>query len=792
MNPLVEQRLREQQQSISSSIDIPSSTIISTTTPSTHTNNKSSISSSRMDWMTNPDSIRSVLTKDTADENKEKILTKEEIIEQERQKRIQEEIQQGLREPITGLPYGLYQRKAGEKWLGGELESENTTSKSNITDPENTVQQPIIPMEVNSETRTKLLRPDQSVSSGTTSTTISTTNAPSWKQKLLERQKEKNTTNSTNNNDEININNTSNTNKRSYSDMQNNVSSSLDTAALQKIINGETNTSSSLSTASIPTNSSNISASSSTVPLPVTEADFNRLHAMSIRAQMMGDNDKYTMLQNQIKLGKEQLLMNTQPAEKRSRPDLPHPSPDVPASTTETVEILSTLDAYGRPIASLASGKEAQLVREDLKSGSRAGKLKMNLNAFNEDGERQGYLPDDIRTSQASGNTNTSSSSSAIDLLRMERNTSSHALDDTLMRNIIKAGTRYHDTVFSSRDKTGKDEVDNSYDDNLVKAMTSSESRLTAHEQQERERQKAIQLQKQLNTVLSNCRYCIDSKTHSKHLIISLGNYCYLTLPPNGPRLPGHLQLVPLTHITGIIDGEEELYEEINQYKLALHNYYTSQQEGVIFLETSLQNNKKHTVIDIIPMDKEIADDAPLFFQKGILDSEEWTTNKTLINTAGKGLRKCIPKGFAYFHVAWAGGGFVHPIEDEQTFSPYFGLDIAAGMVGELPGKFGYKENKLTKYEEQELINNFIKTWEPYDFTIQKKTSKPINNSSSSNNNSSTTNNNNTINNTTSTTTQPVVTTINNTNTTSSSTTSTNTTSTTTTTATNAPRRRLL
>lgn len=774
-----------------------------------------------MDWMTDPNSLRSILSKNTTtDDASLPVLTPEQKMEQERQRIIQKEIEQGIREPITGLPYGLYQRKPGEKWLGGgggegrkDTEEASDTPgslQSSLPSPSS-----ILPAyEINTEIKTKLLRPsDQSSSSSLLPSPSSVTEpssllslssavAPSWKQKLLERQKEKSSASDESiDNRSIastttpTISNTTINHKRPHPDTGTEDSSSsssnkgIDPFALQRIINGEEegsippSTNNQSTSTSTMTNNSSATLSTSVFPqppsssslLPVTEADFNRLHALSLRAQMMNDNYEYTVLQNQIRLGKEALLLQQQhhhqlnhPTDKRARMEINNSSssslstfpsssvatmanahaalsvsvpPTVQSSngrSNETVEILSPLDAHGRPIASLISGKEAPLAREDLRHGHRAGKLKANINSFTADGERIGYLPEDIRSSSNtnSGDPSSSSSSSAIDLLRMEREETSRSLDDTLMRNILRAGNHCKDNVFSGNDKTGKYEDDNTFDDDIAKAMTKQESRLTAHEQQERDRQRAIQQQKLMTNVLNNCRFCIDSKTHARHLIISLGNHCYLSLPPYGPRLPGHLQLIPLQHISAVIDGEEELYEEINQYKLALHNYYLSQNEGVIFLETSLTSttggNKKHTVIDIVPMDKEIAEDAPLFFQKGILDSEEWTTNKTLINTAGKGLRKCIPKGFSYFHVAWAGGGFVHPIEDESTFSPYFGLDIAAGMLGELPGKFGYKEQKLNYSEEQQLVTEFCKKWEPFDFTLRKKTTNNNNNGNGS------------------------------------------------------------
>lgn len=118
-------------------------------------------------------------------------------------------------------------------------------------------------------------------------------------------------------------------------------------------------------------------------------------------------------------------------------------------------------------------------------------------------------------------------------------------------------------------------------------------------------------------------------------------------------------------------------------------------------------------------MDREEGADAPLYFRKAILDSEEWTTNKKLIDTTGRGLRRSVPKGFAYFHVGWQGGGFVHPIEDESTFPKQFGVDTAAGMLGLPPAAFGRKEQRPQFDAERTAVLDFLKVWGPFDWTQQ-------------------------------------------------------------------------
>lgn len=73
------------------------------------------------------------------------------------------------------------------------------------------------------------------------------------------------------------------------------------------------------------------------------------------------------------------------------------------------------------------------------------------------------------------------------------------------------------------------------------------------------------------------------------------------------------------------------------------------------------------------------------------MESEEWTLNKSLIETSGtvppppgaankrKPLSASIPPGFPYFHVSWHDGGFVHVIDNEETFPRSFGKALHVG-----------------------------------------------------------------------------------------------------------------
>ena len=124
--------------------------------------------------------------------------------------------------------------------------------------------------------------------------------------------------------------------------------------------------------------------------------------------------------------------------------------------------------------------------------------------------------------------------------------------------------------------------------------------------------------------------------------------------------------------------------------------------------------------IQAIPLPKEVAADAPIFFHKALTEAEEWSTNKAVIDCTGKGLRRSVPPGFPYFHVGWRGGGYAHVIEDADRFPREWGLDIAAGMLGLPPGGWGRRAAPPSAAAEAAEAKAFHAKWAPFDITAPK------------------------------------------------------------------------
>jgi hypothetical protein len=148
--------------------------------------------------------------------------------------------------------------------------------------------------------------------------------------------------------------------------------------------------------------------------------DLNKLNAQLMKAEMMGDSIKAAELKSAI--------ASIQSVASVSKSDLQRSSRD-----EESVEVISNIDSKGRVLTSLS--KKYDLTRDDLRSGSRNGKVKKE-NLINKDSTKRGYFTSDVKSSELS----------IKELMRNELSGDiSNDLDDNYARNIINKGSGYRD-----------------------------------------------------------------------------------------------------------------------------------------------------------------------------------------------------------------------------------------------------------------------------------------------------------------------------------------------------------
>lgn len=230
---------------------------------------------------------------------------------------------------------------------------------------------------------------------------------------------------------------------------------------------------------------------------------------------------------------------------------------------------------------------------------------------------------------------------------------------------------------------------------------------------------------KHMMTQQERCKFCFENPNRPRHLVIAIANFTYLSLPHWQSIVPGHCCLLTSQHESATRAVDNNVWDEIRNFKKCLIMMFAKQEMEVVFLETvmGLAQQKRHCIVEVIPLPRATAKAAPLYFKKAIDEAEdEWSQHnaKKLIDTSEKGLRGSIPKDFPYFHVEFGlNRGFVHVIDDETQFKSNFGINVIRGML-QLPEEDMYGRTKRDSLESQkQAVASFAKDWEPFDWTKQ-------------------------------------------------------------------------
>ncbi|XP_043716299.1 CWF19-like protein 2 isoform X2 [Telopea speciosissima] len=242
---------------------------------------------------------------------------------------------------------------------------------------------------------------------------------------------------------------------------------------------------------------------------------------------------------------------------------------------------------------------------------------------------------------------------------------------------------------------------------------------------QKQKRGEENSISKRILTQQERCQFCFENPTRPKHLIVSIANFTYLMLPPWQTVVQGHCCILPMLHESATRNVDNNVWEEIRNFKKCLIMMFAKQEKDVVFLETvmGLAQQRRHCMVECIPLPQDIARQAPLYFKKAIDEAEdEWSQHnaKKLIDTSEKGLRASIPKDFPYFHVEFGlNKGFVHVIDDEKEFKSSLGLNVIRGML-HLPEEDMYRRRKYESVETQkQAVVSFAREWGPFDWTKQ-------------------------------------------------------------------------
>ncbi|KAG9491062.1 hypothetical protein GDO78_006429 [Eleutherodactylus coqui] len=85
------------------------------------------------------------------------------------------------------------------------------------------------------------------------------------------------------------------------------------------------------------------------------------------------------------------------------------------------------------------------------------------------------------------------------------------------------------------------------------------------------------------------CWFCLASPEVEKHLVVSIGEHCYVALAKGG-LTSDHVLILPIGHYQAIVDLSTEVVEECEKYKASLKKFYKSKGKRYVMFERNYRS----------------------------------------------------------------------------------------------------------------------------------------------------------------------------------------------------------
>jgi hypothetical protein len=119
-----------------------------------------------------------------------------------------------------------------------------------------------------------------------------------------------------------------------------------------------------------------------------------------------------------------------------------------------------------------------------------------------------------------------------------------------------------------------------------------------------------------VESILHSCNFCYKDDAPPKVSVIATGLKSYLALPETVDMVPYHCLIVPIQHVSSTLELEDDVWDEIRNFKKSLIRMFEKINRGVLFMEQVMHLKRKvHTVIECIPVPLSVYQDATGYFK---------------------------------------------------------------------------------------------------------------------------------------------------------------------------------
>jgi len=220
-----------------------------------------------------------------------------------------------------------------------------------------------------------------------------------------------------------------------------------------------------------------------------------------------------------------------------------------------------------------------------------------------------------------------------------------------------------------------------------------------------------------MGTSRKGCGYCFTSQGVSKHLIISVGLHCYLTLSRT-PVVPNHFFIVPNEHVRSSAEFNENQKKEVTQYIRALSKCFAPQVLLVFERNLKLQ---KHGFLEIVPVVRGQLPQLPIVLRRYERNMDmlfnKIDPDEDLTDTIGM---------YGFLSIGDSEGQrYLHVIDPTR---PRVRNDVLRKMVCKImgfPDSYNYTKQKTSKEDQTKIVAMVKERFGPFDPFTEKRYNIP-------------------------------------------------------------------
>ncbi|KAM4037926.1 CWF19-like protein 1 [Anomaloglossus baeobatrachus] len=210
------------------------------------------------------------------------------------------------------------------------------------------------------------------------------------------------------------------------------------------------------------------------------------------------------------------------------------------------------------------------------------------------------------------------------------------------------------------------------------------------------------------------CWFCLASPEVEKHLVVSIGEHCYVALAKGG-LTSDHVLILPIGHYQAVVDLSSEVVDECEKYKASLKKFYKSKGKRFVMFERNYRSQHLQLQVVPLPLSCCTTDDIKESF---IVQAQEQNIELLEI-PEHTDIKQIVQPGTPYFYVELDNGEkLFHRIK--KNFPLQFGREVLASeAILNIPTRADWKACKLDPDEEGSQAKAFRRDFEPFDFSSQ-------------------------------------------------------------------------